>query len=192
MNRRGADRTGPLGGSGLVGMWGASSLIKSIQYGTISMSGSSGTAAITAVDTANSFVLLNGRSSNWSGGSGAQYFDTQVELTNSTTVTAYRITSGGITVVAAFVVVELMPGVARSIQSGLITIGTGTTNTATVTSVNTAKAWMIWTGNRANATSDDSGLSYLTLTNSTTITATRGGTTGGGFSNGGYCLVEMF
>jgi hypothetical protein len=67
----------------------APSVIKSIQKGTITQSGTSTTATITSVDTAKSVVLFGG-SSNSSYSVNLNY----VELTNATTVTAKRAATG--------------------------------------------------------------------------------------------------
>ncbi len=66
----------------------------------------------------------------------------------------------------------------KSLQRGTITI-TGTTATATITTVDPAKSELRHTGSSSSGGADHPGmLGYLTLTNATTITATRGGGTG--------------
>lgn len=72
------------------------------------------------------------------------------------------------------------PGGFKSVQSGSITIATSTTsNTATISAVSVANAVLVWCGcytndNVNNSTEIGSGFARMTLTNSTTITATRG------------------
>lgn len=57
--------TAVLGGAGMVSLWGASSLIASVQSGTITLNASpNGTATITAVNTANSVIVFGGFSVN--------------------------------------------------------------------------------------------------------------------------------
>ena len=66
----------------------------------------------------------------------------------------------------------------KSVQTGTIVItNTNLTNTATVSSVNTAKSVVLfggWTTDNASGTLIFSP--YLTLTNATTVTATRSNT----------------
>ena len=82
--------------------------IKLIQRGTITLSpgggNASGTATITAVDTAKTIISSLGASAD-SSGSYAGFL--RVALTNSTTVTMYYIGAGiGATMTAGFQVVE--------------------------------------------------------------------------------------
>lgn len=85
---------------------------------------------------------------------------------------------------------SLFGGRIKSIQSGLINIGgVGTTNTATLSpSVNTSKSLLMHLGARG-ASSADADIT-LVLTNSTTVTATRTGPSGGGFVS--FQLVEYY
>jgi len=187
---------GPLGSSGMVGLWGASSLIKSIQRGTISFAGAtSGTATIAAVVPENTIVrhLWSSQTSNntnlcvWFGRS---------ELTNSTTVTASAYANDG-TYVGSYEVIEYYPGVIKSKQTGTITLtaASESTDTATITTVDTAKAQLEVTGEFAGNTSPptSSDMMRAMLTNSTTVTATRGTTGSAGQTNALYFAVwEMF
>lgn len=86
------------------------------------------------------------------------------------------------------------PGTVKSIQHGSISITTrdNSTNTATITSVSTAKTVLYYLGstqsNVAESFPDNTvgvGLYFgrLTLTNATTITLTRTGSGGGGNNN---------
>lgn len=183
-----------LGGGGMVGLWQASGLIASVQYGTISVGGgaTSGTATIVAVNTANAVVVDLRQSNNWSGGTDPQYVSTSLTLTNSTTVTASRYASGGIALTAAFAVVEFRPGVLKSVQYGSVSLGASTSATATIASVNTATAAVLSLGITGDPTARaDYFYSYLTLTNSTTVTATRA--SGGGTSiTHAFVVVEWF
>ena len=193
MNRRGQNLAGPLGGSGMVGRWGASSLIENIQYGTVALSGvTNATTTITSVDITRATVIHLGQSNNWSGGSGAQYSSAYVELTNATTVKAVRNTVGGIDCNVNFAVIQFCPGILRSVQTGSVTINSGLTNTATVTTVNTDKSLLIYLGLQSNAAVDGAGYERLSLTNATTITGTRQDTTGGGIPTVTFALLEFF
>lgn len=71
------------------------------------------------------------------------------------------------------------PSIVASVQSGTVTIGSGSaTGTATIVAVNTANALVVWAGATSNETSanETDYLAGLTLTNATTVTATRTGT----------------
>lgn len=63
----------------------------------------------------------------------------------------------------------------KSIQSGSITIGaSSTSNTATISSVDTAKSRIAFKGYEGGAATDIRiGVANLELTNATTVTATR-------------------
>ena len=168
--------TGPLGGAGMVGLWGASSLVRSMQAGTMTASyPTNATGTITAVDTANSIVFLLGltqsnANTNYAVVAGG------IELTNSTTVTGYQSPSGGVDMVFSFVVVEFHPGIVKSLQAGTIAVGANASATATVTAVNTAKSMLVWRGFKMStvaAPNTDSWATKCVLTNSTTVTANR-------------------
>ncbi len=166
---------GPAGMGGMVGLWGASSLIKSIQYGTtVATVAGTATATITAVDTANSVIQFLGSSSNsaLNGGHWAGY----CKLTNATTVTTtYQAVTDTRTL--SFCVIEYLPGVIKSKQSVTISCLFVASNTATITSVNTAKT-MISNGGISMYLGAMDEPSRLTLTNATTVTMNRGGTSG--------------
>jgi hypothetical protein len=150
MNRRGAQLTGPLGGSGLVGLWGASGLIRSIQTATIYLpSGTtSATATISAVYTANTILLPCGTQASTTTGNPA---DSLMEstLTNTTTVTSQRYQGPSNNAYARSMVLEFVPGVIKSIQYVTWTyVGTGDGNTAAISGVNTGKSVLIYLGGR--------------------------------------------
>ena len=197
MNRRGQDRTGPLGGSGMVGLWGASSLITQVQYGTVSTAGSSGTATITSVDTTRSILINLGQTVNDASSPSPSEMYCRIILTNSTTITITRGTGGnpGARVVG-FVVVEFAPGVLRSVQAAVLTISSGSSTTATISSVNTAKTVLLPLRTSSATTSALTGVMmdvYLTLTNTTTITATMDvAGTGAWTPNTGVIAMEFF
>lgn len=73
-----------------------------------------------------------------------------------------------------------MASVIKSIQKGSITIGAAaSSNTATISAVTTANTVLIYDGAQCGQTNQTSGLDAavrISLTNSTTVTATRGGT----------------
>ncbi len=156
---------------------GRSSIIKSIQYGTIAIGSgaASNTATISSVDTANSLIFWNG-SHNVSATTNENLIGS-VALTNSTTVTANRYGTGANTCNVRFVVIEFISGVLTSVQRGTITIASGSTsNTATITSVTEGVAFFNCLGFRsANASTEraDSVLATVNLTTATEVTATR-------------------
>lgn len=83
---------------------------------------------------------------------------------------------------------QFLPGQIKSIQRGTIAISSGTSNTATVTSVDTSKSILMHLGQSSTQTGIDNVSTALALTNATTITATRGGSTG--TTTVGYQLIE--
>lgn len=176
----------------MVGLWGANSFIRSIQYGLVRVNASTatGTATITAINTANAALMYLGMSQDFV--TDNANIDAHVVLTNSTTVTAARNATGpGNFLDVSFVVVEFVPGIVRSLQSGTITMGgLQTSLTATITAVNAATA-MVAYGHNLESTGDaNASYSRVTLTNSTTVTVNRvSGTAGNTLA---YQVVEFF
>lgn len=172
--------TGPLGGAGVVGLWGASSFIKSIQRGTCSTGGStSGTATITAVDTANCTVrflgYVDGNASD--GATVPDVHFARIALTNSTTVTITRaVLDVAASRVARFEVIEFLPGLLRSVQRGTVTITSGgpTSATTTITGVDPNKTILGYLGFTTTypASSNNVECVDVALTNGTTVTST--------------------
>lgn len=149
--------------------------VKSVQRGTVTVSAAtSNTATISSVTTANSVVYLTGYST---ASDAPTQYACDVTLTDATTVTVTKNTSIS-SVVAAFVVIEFQPWVIERIQDVSVTIAAASSsNTATITSIDTARSLTFDRG--ATVSSDRTDIfAYGTLTNSTTYTATRGGTTG--------------
>ena len=159
-----------------------SSVIKSIQRGTISIGTgqSSNTATITAVDTNNAYVEFGGFGGDVGqlASSGLNKGPVTLYLTNSTTVTAQRDTTGTTDAVTVpYQVIEYYPGFLKSVQRGTITLAGVASNTATITSVDTAKSYVIFGGWRRDETSAYTANAqsrwwpWLVLTNGTTVTA---------------------
>ncbi len=161
----------------LVSGWGQNTLIKSVQYGTLTFAGTgTGTATITAVATQNSFVIFEGVTCN-TGSSNPVFTHARVDLTNATTVTGTGFSDAAVRTVA-FCVVELQPGLLRQNQQGTVTIADlASSGTATITSSNITKTVLIWGGDQVD-TGDDRSAGYNTLTNATTVTYARAGTAG--------------
>lgn len=195
MNRRGQDRTGPLGGSGMVGLWGAASVVRSVQYGsiTIAAGATTNTATIAAVNTANSVCMFLGvtSSSLSDGQTDPSIYFTRVALTNATTVTATKATTD-VTYgkIVNFCVIEFAPGVTRQIQSGVVSF-TGTTGTATIVAVDVNKTWLVYGGSTTSypAASMNTYGVRLSLTNATTVT---GDTSSSQTYTAAFMAVEFF
>ncbi|NDF11896.1 MAG: hypothetical protein EB060_03650 [Proteobacteria bacterium] len=174
----------------------ASSPIVSVQEVaiTIGSGATSNTASITSVNTSNAHVIFNGFLTDITTLGGANKIQPRVELTSSTVVTAYRNTAGGSVTVRA-TVIEWDSAWIQSIQTGTITIAAGSSsNTGTVSSVTTGNSAVIYLGQTATDTATDDCYparfaTRLTLTNATTITASRGTTTSA--VTVGYALVEF-
>jgi hypothetical protein len=163
------------------------SAVLSIQDGLVSISNTatSSTATITSVTTGNSVVVFVGQEGTDSSNSVADFGC--LALTNATTVTGTR--GGGVagTLNIAFRVIQYLPQFIKSRQQSTITMTNGgsTTGTATITSVSTTKTAVAYggscsdnnvtSGNQVNATQ-----ARLTLTNATTVTATRNAINGTG------------
>ena len=120
--------------------------IKSIQKVaiTIASGSTSNTATISSVTTSNAILLFNGntttQTTDYSSGTA------RIELTNGTTVTAYRGASNSDTVTIYGTVIEFNTGYLNSVQSGTVALSTSqTTNTATISTVG-ANAFVIWLG----------------------------------------------
>lgn len=155
--------------------------VKSIQRGTITISAGNltNTATINAVDLTNARLryLGNSTTDNGAGGSGSGPVLGRVSLTNATTVTATRTaTDNALTV--SYEVIEYTAGLVKSVQRGTVSTGAGSaTGTATITAVDTARAtvdFLGWSGNVAN--SPENYFGRVSLTNGTTVTLDRSGT----------------
>lgn len=163
------------------------SVIQSIQATTTgATTATSVNTAISAVTTANSLVIING----WSAASGNlnnQYC--RLQLTTTTNVSMTRLGTSSATFY--FTVLEFAAGVLNSLQRNTIVIGnTAAANTSTITAVNTAKSFMNFTGVAMNQTTDpSSGFETCVLTNATTVTMTRTGTSFA--QTGSYEAVEF-
>ena len=195
--RRQRNFIGPAGMGGMVGLWGASSLVKSVQYATCTIGGNTatGTVTITAVNTANSILLWGGwySSSPSDGGTDPGTLMCRVILTSSTVVTAERTT-----VDATYgrylpiCVIEFQPGVLKSAQHGLVGLTGVLSAVTTITSVNTAKAALICLGNTTSYPSPSNNIYAVgvTLTNATTVTGTTASSASNYYVN--FVVMEFF
>ena len=164
--------------------------VTSIEYGTIVIADTSGsnTATITSVDTDKANVILLGTTVD--ADQSENNVRARVALTNATTVTATRVGTAG-TVTVSFVVVEWANPV--SIQAGTIAFLTTTdaSRTATITAVDTAKSIVFHLGEQRQTTNASTGNVRVTLTDSTTVTATRGAGSSSQDTTVGYVVVEF-
>lgn len=152
--------------------------VDSVQSGTITMTGAtSNTATITEVDTTRTAILYLGETTT-STPQGYGRNRSTVVLTDSTTVTATRLTGTDNSTVG-YNVVQFASGITKSVQQATTTIALSqSTGTATISSVNTGSTMMTYCGWRMTNAGTASELScpMAQLTNATTITATRIGT----------------
>ncbi len=165
--------------------------LQSIQTGTILLESTdlSGTAAISSVDVAKSFVIHLGQSQE-AGDTGGEFNKLLccLEIVNSTTVRAWRkAATAGVTPLVSFIVVEFATGI-NSIQRGINgPTGVGDTTVA-VTAVDVAKSFLIASQNTGSANIEH--FMSIKITNSTTLTIrmTAGGAASPEFS---WELVEF-
>jgi hypothetical protein len=151
---------------------GSSNLINSVQYGTVTVSSTSGTATISAVTNANTAIHLLGWQSSNTTLSGINEFP--VLSLSGTTVTASR--NGGTTgtLTVGFVAIEFKgTALNQSVQNIAATSSSSVTSyTAALTSVNTSNTISIYAGsNIATVTTDIAEIKqYGQLTSSTVLT----------------------
>lgn len=177
----------------MVSSWGNRlPIVRSVQRGTFTLAAAtSGTATITAVDTANSELVYLGITTDQANPNFA-VVAARATLTNATTVTCTMGSNAG-NVVGSYEVEEYFQGFFRSVQRGTVAVGAGASATATVTSVNMLKSrltfmgWSLTTALAPNA--DQWGLKSV-LTNATTITQNRVTADGNNPITGAYQLLE--
>lgn len=166
-----------IGGTlGLMG--GKSGAIKSIQQVsiTIGTGSSSNTATISSVNTSNSTIVFAGFTTTYTGGPSAA-FPAHAVFTNSTTVTATRASADATyTVTANYNIIEWNASVIQSKQDFSISLSAATSGTATISSVTTANAGIIFSGFMGGTGGEDRN-PILTLTNATTVTVNTSSST---------------
>lgn len=154
--------------------WMRQGFVRSIQTSTIDLNNvTSNTATITVVNLTNTILIPKGQTHNLAG-SNSDTSMAHLVLTNSTTVTASRFTGEATAYPVGFTAIEFFPGILRSVQAAVIELNGGTSQTATILSVNTTKAWVIHLGSKYNNAASSNAQnrdSLLTLTNATTVTA---------------------
>lgn len=176
--------------SGLTALRGASSIIKSVQRGTIVMTTTSDTATIAAVDLENTRLRFLGFNNN-NAADNIPDATVRIALTNATTITATRAASGASSPIVSYEVIEYLPGVIKSVQRGSIAILSAASNTATITQVNPAKSEIDFLGVQFPTTATQREWAYVSLTNGTTVTGTRS-SVAATTTTVGYQVVEWF
>lgn len=150
--------------------------IKSIQSGTVTLTGvTSNTAAITSVVPANSLLVWIGCTYSADTDPDTSSSAVRIDLTSATVVTGTK-TSASNTAIASFQVIEYWPGILKSVQRSIVTINAATSATATITAVNVAKSTLTllgWSTNQVNGYWARMG-PRLALTDATTVTGTKG------------------
>jgi hypothetical protein len=153
------------------GAGGGGATIKGIQYGIITVlnGNTSGTATVDEITMSNSLLLFNGfRTGNDVAGG-----EIRIELTNSTTVTAYRVGNNSNDCYAYFCLIEFDNGTIAGSQRGTITLtNPELTDTATINEVDTSKTIISYLGVTGTGSANDTRTG-IELTNSTTVTAQR-------------------
>lgn len=173
------------------------SLIKSIQSGTttIPIGGTTNTSTVTGVVLANSVLLSLGWTMNSAAETNAGRYNLRISLTNPTTITATAYDSGPASApVTSWMLVEFMPGVIKTRQEGTISLTTVASVTATVTAVTVQKSALFpigYSGGQDPSLAQGAS-ARLALTNATTITASKIGTSALVPMTVGYQLVEFF
>lgn len=176
----------------LVMDWIQPSLIENIQVGSIMQSSTTQTATIASVDLSRAVLIPQSYMGGLTDPDGNLGILT---LTNATTVTLSFLSGGGITTYY-FAVVQFFPGVLRSLQYAVTgMVSPALTSTTTIAPVNTAKTFLLHLGNNPSLVGTNSYgyfTTRLTLTNETTITATRKQQFAGYNTTTGMVAVEFF
>ncbi len=133
---------------------------------------------INSINTNNTMLTYLGLSQQSDSSLSWDKMASRIEITNATTITATRNSTGYYTSVQCSVI-EFHDGILKSNQSGTITMGVGeSTDTDTINSVNTSKSICIYRGYTTDSTITTLELvkyvmPRVKLTNATTVTANR-------------------
>lgn len=163
--------------AGMVSLWGASSLIKSVQAGTLQNAGGvTNTATINAVVPENSMLICSFLTQAGTASDMRNAF-AHLALTNATTLTLTINANAGYFTTIGYIVVEFMPGVVKSIQRILVTLPNPSSGaTGAITEVNTSKAWLNYLGANTDAVGmadSNAGWFRLSFASSTSVQVTR-------------------
>lgn len=168
--------------------------IKSVQYGTISLSTAqvSNTAALTPVTNANSTMDNLGVTSSTSGNS-YQFVAIRVSMTSATAI-ANRNSSGGTS--AAVVGIQCREhqaaGLNSSVQKVVQTTTSGVSNASVITNIAMAQTLIGWSGNVNNTgtTGISAFKTSVKLSTVSTATVMNNADPGGGTNITGFSILE--
>lgn len=150
-------------------------LVESVEYGVVAFTAANtATATITSVDTSRTSVVWLGSDSN-SATQSAGRQNSDVVLTNSTTVTGN--TTNTPTGSTAFMAIQWAAGAVSSVQNiALTSTSASATETSTITSVDVNRS-LVFFGGQSGGLAGVADLCYTSqLTAATTVTHTRVGT----------------
>jgi len=186
--RRQRNFVGPAAMGGMVGLWGANSLIKSVQRGTLGLGGaSSASVTVSAVAPENSVLRYLGSTSDFAGAN-ASAASARIELASATSITAYN--PGGTTVYVTWELLEYLPGIVKSVQRGTLADAATGAAAVTINAVNLAKTALHFLGFTTNV-ADTRTNPRMSMNDATTVVIWVGGA-GVGTNNCGYQVVEYY
>lgn len=170
-----------------------SSLIKSVQMGTISTTTASGTATITSVTTTNSAVCWLGFTQSLT----SYHYDLNtmlLTLTNATTVTVNNINGASGTCVTGYCVIEFQGAALNQNTQAFHTTWTNNTGSTTqaVTSVNVNNAMLLFAGGgsgNGDLAADEQPT--FQLTSATVVTIKTGNTNSANAQQANFTVVEF-
>lgn len=149
-------------------------LIKSVQFGTVTMAAGSGsgTATISAVTNNNTAIVFLGNQVTGGAPANATRLDTNLSL-SGTTVTATRVTNLLTGTITGFCVIEFQGTALNSAVQNIAysVLNNVSTDTSTITSVTANNTFLAFGGYTGGSTVNVYH-PYITLTNGTTITYT--------------------
>ncbi len=157
---------------------------------TIATGATSGTVTIDAVNTAYAVVFPAGTTTT-STSTDYRDFSARTTLTNATTLTATRDGASTGTIVVRGSLVEFDASMVNSVQYGTITVSpSATAGTATITAVGTRAVVIPLGFSCTSITGVNHAMTRLDLTNTTTVTATRGSSNSSTIT-ASYCVVDF-
>lgn len=167
-------------------------LSSSSQQVSFATAGDGSTATITSTTMARSMLFWGGYYMTSGAGTVTAYIP-RVQLTAATTITMNRGIAGtGNDPIINLSVAEFATQYIKSVNRAAINITGAVSNTATLTAVNTAKTVLSYMGGDENQNAvAPTRYQNVTLTNSTTVTATAGATAGAQSLNTSFEAIEF-
>ena len=150
-------------------------------------------AAVSAVITARTVPFSAGsRVGDTTGNQKELYFTSTLASTTSLSSTRSSTTTYTTDVIAATQLVQFPDDMVESIQMGTISLtGTTASNTATITSVNTARSVVVLIGLNSGSGNHHNIFHTLDLTNATTVTATAATTVTSSTRSVQYAVIQF-